>query len=195
MCPCVVASRTRRDSDEDAGTGYHRTVGMARRSSVHSSIHRSSIGFFHTKTAMTETGATQATSDERAALRTVRQRLLVLHKALLDNERSRHEREHGPIETAQQHLQMLIGHPSFAWLRPLSGLIVQIDDRLASREGVLSSQIRELAADVRSLTSLGDEPTEYRDRYRAAIDGSPGVLAAHADVARALAPLLGPSSR
>jgi hypothetical protein len=144
---------------------------------------------------MTDTGAGQATSEERAALSTVRQRLLVLHKALLDSERSRHEREHGPIETAQQHLQLLIEHPSFAWLRPLSGLIVQIDDRLASREGMSSSQVRELAADVRTLTSLGDERTEHQDRYRTAIDGSPAVLAAHADVARALAPLIGPSSR
>ncbi len=144
---------------------------------------------------MTETGAGQATGEERAALRTVRQRLLVLHKALLDGERSRHEREHGPIETAQQHLQMLIDHPSFAWLRPLSGLIVQIDDRLAAREGISSSQVRQLATDVRTLTSLGAEQTEHQDRYRTAIDGNPAILAAHADVARALAPLLDSSRR
>ena len=36
-----------------------------------------------------------------------------------------------PIQTTQQHLQLLMEHPSFAWLRPLSGLIVRIDERLA----------------------------------------------------------------
>ena len=144
---------------------------------------------------MTESGAGVATSEERAALRAVRQRLLTLHKALLDDERSRHERDHGPIETAQQHLQLLMEHPSFAWLRPLSGLIVRIDERLAAKDVVSSGEVRELAGDVRALTSFSDDRTEYHDRYHGALEGSPAILAAHADVARALAPLLGPGSR
>ena len=70
---------------------------------------------------MTEPGAIEATSEERAALRAARQRLLALHKALLDRERSRHEHDHGPIQTTQQHLQLLMEHPSFAWLRHSPG--------------------------------------------------------------------------
>ena len=144
---------------------------------------------------MTESRAIEATREEREALRVVRQRLLVLHKAFLDGERSRHERDHGPIETTQQHLQLLMEHPSFAWLRPLSGLIVRIDERLAAKDVVSSGEIRQLAADVRALTSFGDESTDYQHRYRGALEASPAVLTAHADVARALAPLVGARSR
>ena len=144
---------------------------------------------------MTEPGAIEATSEERAALRAARQRLLALHKALLDRERSRHEHDHGPIQTTQQHLQLLMEHPSFAWLRPLSGLIVRIDERLAAKEVVSSGEVRQLAVDARALTSFSEERSEYQDRYRGALEGSPVILAAHADVARALAPLLGPCIR
>ena len=131
-----------------------------------------------------------ATHDERAALRVVRQKLLALHKALLDRERAEHERDHGRIETTHQHLQMLMEHPSFAWLRPISGLIVRLDERLAAKEPLSGGEARQLALEVRALTTFGDDRTEYQQRYHRALEDSPGILAAHAEVARALGSLI-----
>ena len=141
---------------------------------------------------MTDPMAAEATSEDRAALRATRQALLALHKVLLDRERARYEREHGRIESTHQHLQLVIEHPSFAWLRPLSGLIVEYDERLAAKTGLSAADARQLAAEARALTTMTDEKTEHQQLYHAAMEDSPEVLAAHASVARALAPFVVP---
>ena len=137
---------------------------------------------------MTRPDGTEASSDERTALRATRQALLALHKILLDRERGRFEREHGPIESTHQHLQLVLEHPSFAWLRPLSGLIVEYDERLAAKTPMSTADARQLAAEARALTTVTDQKTEYQLLYHQAIEDTPDVLAAHARVARALAP-------
>ena len=139
---------------------------------------------------MTEPTGADATTEDRTALRATRQALLALHKVLLDRERTRYEREHGRIETTHQHLQLVMEHPSFAWLRPMSGLIVEYDERLSPRSALSAIDARQLAAEARALTTLSDEMTEYQQLYRQAIDDSPEALAAHAGVARALAPFV-----
>ena len=136
------------------------------------------------------TRSPDATTEERAALRTARQQLLVLHKKLLDFERHRFEREHGQIETTHQHLQLIMGHPSFAWLRPLSGLIARFDERLAAKEPLSSVEARQLAGEARALTTFDEDRTEYQQQYQRALEASPDILAVHTDVARSLAPLL-----
>ena len=57
-----------------------------------------------------------------------------MHKALLDDARIRYEREQGRIEGAGALLHLVLNDPWFAWLHPLSGLVVQIDELLASDE-------------------------------------------------------------
>jgi hypothetical protein len=54
---------------------------------------------------------------------------LALHRALLDAQRITHEREHGKV-TSGAFLELVIGAPEFAWLRPLTALIVGIDEAL-----------------------------------------------------------------
>jgi hypothetical protein len=136
----------------------------------------------------TDSTNSEATSEDRAALRTVRQALISLHKMLLDRERHHFEQEHGPIESTHQHLRLVMDHPSFAWLRPLSGLIARFDERLGSREPLMSAEVRELASEARALTTFDDERTEYQQRYHHAVEGNPDILAVHANVARSLAP-------
>ena len=139
---------------------------------------------------MTDPKTTEATSEERATLRTVRQALMSLHKLLLDHERSRFERENGRIETTHQHLQLVMDHPSFAWLRPLSGLIARFDERLDGKEPLSTADARQLAADARVLTTFAEDRTAYQQRYHRALEDDPDILAAHAGVARSLAPFL-----
>src|SRR5687768_11229297 len=54
--------------------------------------------------------------------------LLHLHKALLDGERAAYERLHGPICSNGAFLQLVLGHPSFAWLRDLSRSMARLDE-------------------------------------------------------------------
>src|SRR5689334_12876398 len=53
--------------------------------------------------------------------------LLRLHRALLDGERLAYERRHGPIASNGQYLQLVLGHPDFAWLRHLSRLMAELE--------------------------------------------------------------------
>ena len=56
--------------------------------------------------------------------------LLKLHKALLDSEKIIYEKNVGPIRSPNHFFQLLTGDPYFAWLRPVSQLIVAIDETL-----------------------------------------------------------------
>ena len=144
---------------------------------------------------MTDPRTSAATNEERATLRTVRQALMSLHKLLLDHERARFEHENGRIETTHQHLKLVIEHPSFAWLRPLSGLIARFDERLNGKEPLSAADARQLATDARALTTFAEERTEYQQHYHRALEDDPDILAAHASVARSLAPFLARTSR
>ena len=88
---------------------------------------------------------------DRALLRELRTALLHLHKTLLDWQRAEYELDHGAMAPAQL-LQIIFDDAAFAWLRPMSGLIVAIDEALAAKPpespsaAPLIAQARELAA-------------------------------------------------
>src|SRR6187551_3834928 len=63
---------------------------------------------------------------ERQMLRDLRHLLLHLHKTLLDWERVAYDRQQGRT-TPGELLSIVMRDPHFAWLHPLSGLIVRID--------------------------------------------------------------------
>src|SRR6187399_2235235 len=65
-------------------------------------------------------------------LNDLRQGLLRLHKTLLDWERAGYERIHGR-QSSNDLLNALLNDPQFAWLRPISQLIVRIDELLADK--------------------------------------------------------------
>lgn len=64
----------------------------------------------------------------RSEIDTLYTRLLEHHKLLLDATRDAYEREHGPVPHAGAFLQLVIHDEAFAWLRPFTGLLVDIDD-------------------------------------------------------------------
>ncbi len=86
----------------------------------------------------------------RERLRRVRRALLLLHKTLLDFEREGFERVRGRIESSGEFLQLVLHDEWFAWLRPLSALVVQIDELLDAEEATereadaLIAQAREM---------------------------------------------------
>ena len=120
-----------------------------------------------------------------ARLRIVRDRLLKLHKALLDWERAQYEHAYGQVRSSGDMLQLVLGHDQFAWLRSYSGLIVRIDEWLVSDQP--SRQDAEAFwEEAGKLTTPGEEADAPQDRYREAIDSSPEAAMAHASIRDAL---------
>lgn len=118
-------------------------------------------------------------------LQTLRDRLLQLHKTLLDSDRAAYERAYGPVSSSGEWLQLVLGHDHFGWLRPFSGLIVRIDEWLANDDRdpeELSAYWRE----VERLTSISASTEERSIRYRKAIDRSADAAVAHAHVREVL---------
>ncbi|HEY4307202.1 MAG TPA: hypothetical protein VGM82_22215 [Gemmatimonadaceae bacterium] len=120
-------------------------------------------------------------------LNDLRHALLALHKTLLDRQRLWYEREHGRLEGGGQMLQLLAYDPAFAWLRVLSALIVQIDERLDDKEQPLTSEGANILLDEARGVIVGNAGgDEYQDSYSRALQESPDAVIAQSKVARLL---------
>jgi hypothetical protein len=124
-------------------------------------------------------------NDLRQQLDDLRRGLLKVHKALLDDARIRYEREQGRIEGSGALLQLVLNDPWFAWLHPLSGLVVQIDELLAADEPTAADG-EMLLAQVRSLMRPDENGEGFQRRYHRAIQDVPDVLIAHVALGKSL---------
>jgi hypothetical protein len=115
-------------------------------------------------------------------LRDVRKALLRLHKTLLDAERVHYERVNGRIEGGGILLQLLIHDPWFGWLRPLSELVVQIDERLDADEPTRVGEAKALIDQVKSLLRPSEGGDVFQENYHAALQQTPDVVIAHHEV-------------
>ena len=111
----------------------------------------------------------------------LRQALLRLHKTLLDWERAGYERIHGR-QTSNDLLNALLNDPQFAWLRPISQLIVRIDELLSEKTPPMRSDVDAVVAQVRALTSPNAEGNVYERRYDTVLQEHPDAVFAHKDV-------------
>jgi hypothetical protein len=129
----------------------------------------------------------RASADEIAGVNSLRHGLLALHKTLLDAERLRYEREHGRMEGGGQMLQLLAFDPAFAWLRVISALIVQIDERLDDKEHPLTSDdVKKLRLEARGLLVGKEGGAEFQESYHRALQSSPDAVIAQSRVTRSL---------
>jgi len=119
-------------------------------------------------------------------LRTVRDHLLTLHKALLDSERAKYEKAYGPVRSPGEMLQLVLGNEHFAWLRPYSGLIVRIDEWLADDDAspAEAEAFWNEAIVLTTPTATADETAG--GRYRLFLDEVPRVATEHAAIRAAL---------
>ena len=109
----------------------------------------------------------------------LRRRLLELHKVLVDVERDGHERARGRM-TDGEFLKALIEDPAFAWLGPLTALIVRLDE-------LESDAIpAEYKAEVKRLLKPDDLGLAFQRRYHEILQKSPDALVAHGAVMRLL---------
>ena len=123
----------------------------------------------------------------RTRLAEIRETLLTLHKALLDSERTAYEIVHGPIGPPAAFLQLLINNERFAWLRPITTLIVQIDETLAAKKPPATSKdFEQLIIDTRALLSPSREANGFWKHYANAVERDPGVAIHHQDLEKQL---------
>ena len=132
-----------------------------------------------------QSGGTMA-GEARRQLLDLRQGLLALHKALIDSERRVYEETFGSIESQNHFLQLLINDPWFAWLHPVSELVVLIDETLESDEPLTVESAGRLRSRTRALLVASEEGDGFPRSYFEALQREADVVMAHADVARSL---------
>lgn len=114
--------------------------------------------------------------------------LLRLHKALLDDERVSYERVHGRIPSNGAFLQLVLGDAWFAWLRPLSLLMAQLDELSETKKASSTVEIAALLASLRRLLTPTEEGEGFGKQYHDALQREPEVVLAHAAVRALLLP-------
>lgn len=123
----------------------------------------------------------------RARLTEIRETLLTLHKALLDSERTAYEIVHGPISSPSAFLQLLINDNRFAWLRPITTLLVQIDETLAAKKPPATPKdFARLITDTHALLTPSSESNGFWKHYSGAVERDPGVAVLHGTIEKQL---------
>ena len=122
----------------------------------------------------------------RTRLRELRSRLLSLHKVLLDDARAAYEMDRGRIGSAANLLQLVINDPWFAWLHPLSELVVRIDETIEADSPATEADGAALVEQVERLLAPSESGETFARRYFEALQRQPSVVLAHADVRRVL---------
>jgi len=122
----------------------------------------------------------------RDRLRDLSGRLLRLHRLLLDRERLAYETRHGFV-AAGDLFRLVLDDPQFAWLRSLSALIARIDAAVDGDDVLATADVDAAFREVCRLLKAG-AGGEFQEKYHDALQRSPEVVMAHADVSKLFPP-------
>jgi hypothetical protein len=125
-------------------------------------------------------------SEFREALTALREKLLVLHKAVIDSERIEYESSFGTIATPNQFLKLLINDPWFAWLQPFSAMVAAIDERLDNEEPLTNADLQQAKKRAYELLRASEEGEGFGRSYFESLQRTPDVVLAHAAVMKLL---------
>lgn len=122
----------------------------------------------------------------RERLTQLREALLLLHKALVDSERVSYEKNIGTIPSPNHFLQLLTNDPWFAWLHPISELIVTMDEALDKKAKVpLTAELAAALVKQTATLLVASETGEgFSRHYFDALQRDPDVVMAHAEAAK-----------
>jgi len=126
------------------------------------------------------------TENFRERLAQLREALFQLHKALVDSERVSYEQNIGTIPSANHFLQLLTNDPWFAWLHPLSQLIVTLDEALDARAKtpLTTEAAAALVKQTREMLVASEASEGFARHYFDALQRDPDVVMAHAAAAQ-----------
>jgi len=118
---------------------------------------------------------------QHPALEATRHALLAVHKELVAVARADYRSEHGSDPSPQVLLHHLTSDDAYAWLRPLSGLIVQADE-LLDEDTIEDAAVHALKKEVEAAL----QADTFTARYRPALQDLPDLILAHSALVRAL---------
>ena len=119
------------------------------------------------------------TEATRAKLDQISRALLRLHKALLDDERTIYEAEHGAVNSTHAMFQIVLSHPNFVWLGKFSSLIVLMDEAASVRRPAPEATSRGLLTEARSLLNLEAGENSFVEKLQNAINRNSQVKASY----------------
>lgn len=118
---------------------------------------------------------------DRQKLIEVNEALRGLHKLLIGSVRSEYEREHGPIAGSGALLRLLMEDPFFSWLRPMSKVMVEMDELLEEAMPLAPIRIAGLRERIEGMIAS--------PRYLNLLQSSPEVVMGHTALRKALGEL------
>src|SRR5947208_1203392 len=105
----------------------------------------------------------------RARLETLRSSLLSLHKVLVESERVEYEHTVAKISSPNHFLHLLTNDPWFAWLSPLSKLIVSIDEALDAESPLTHAGVEGLVKEAAGLLVASESGEGFAQNYHEAL--------------------------
>lgn len=114
----------------------------------------------------------------------LRDALLQLHKVLVESERVEYEKAFGPIASPNDFLRLLSRDPWFAWLSPLTQLLVRMDEMLDEGEPITEQGKKEIFASAFELLVTDEAGAGFGKHYFDALQRDPDVVMAYAEVAK-----------
>ncbi len=124
----------------------------------------------------------------RKRLVELREALLKLHKTLVDSERVSYEQTVGKVKSPNHFLQLLINDPWFAWLQPLSQLIVSMDEILQEKQPLSAASVGALVKEASLLLQPSEHAQQFSGHYFEALQRDPDVVLAHGETVKLLRP-------
>lgn len=121
-------------------------------------------------------------------LQQLRDALLELHKTLIESERVSYEQAFGVIGSPNQFLKLLTSDPWFAWLHPLSLLVVAMDEALDGKEPLTVAGADALLDQTRRMLVASEVGDGFPRSYFDALQRDPDVVLAHAKAAELFRP-------
>src|SRR5438093_13626655 len=124
-----------------------------------------------------------AESAHKPRLLEVASALREVHRALVQAVRVEYERDVGPAGGPGQMLRLLTEDPYFAWLHPMSELIVDLDS-LLTQEILPAGTVAGVRQEIDRLTQAGGSP--FWEKYAPFLQSDTDVVMAHGRLRRAI---------
>jgi hypothetical protein len=120
-------------------------------------------------------------------LKQARMQLLRLHKALLEAEKMAYEIEHGRIKSNMEFFGLVLEHEWFQWLRPMSGLIAEVDEAIGNKKSPITPEAAIFYLE-RTVTLVEMNPNGHHQaqKYYEAIERDPDVARLHVELVEVL---------
>ena len=119
-------------------------------------------------------------------LKESRNRLLSLHKSLVDFERTRYEAFNGKV-TSGQFLNILLEDEGLSWLRRFSTFIVDVDEMFSLDDAYSDEMVESHLSKLRKLVTFTDEDQDFNSKYQYALQNDPDATGKHAELKALLA--------